>query len=269
MRIQAHIHGHKGQGHHIHEFQHKIWSVTQSRLINATSSKMKIDHTALIHMLMLLQCPNIIQNRVFYKEIWSTKPVGPQMLYTTHTAMESHKKAHQHKEHVSQSKCIKSYHKIIRDKREKSSRRTTRSRPRTPYLFTNSRVHQMVCFTLSSWTIWTQTYLGFVPIMGDYLIPIYIQVGSSFSLDIYQESITYVKIVSQGLAFTGFLKIECPSTCQSIILHNSHLGSFLCKLSFKPYHAYFQSISSKLWPFHQFLALRDLVFILEAKKNPS
>ena len=75
--------------------------MTQLRLIDATTSKMAIDHTALIHMSLLLQCPNIIQNRVFYKEIWTMEPVDPQMLYMACTTMESHKEAYQHKEHVS------------------------------------------------------------------------------------------------------------------------------------------------------------------------
>ena len=75
---------------------------------------------ALIHMLKLLQCPNIIQNRVFYKKIQTMEPVGPQTLYMMHTAMASHKEKHQRKEHVSWKKCMKSYHKTIRDKREMS-----------------------------------------------------------------------------------------------------------------------------------------------------
>ena len=55
--------------------------------------------TTLIHMLMLLQCPNIIQNRVFYKEIWTSEPVDPQMLYMACTATESQEEAYQLEEH--------------------------------------------------------------------------------------------------------------------------------------------------------------------------
>ena len=37
LKIYAHIHGHKGQGHHIKEFEPKKWSVTQLRLTHAMS----------------------------------------------------------------------------------------------------------------------------------------------------------------------------------------------------------------------------------------
>ena len=77
MKIQAHIHGHKGLRHHIHVFWHKIWSMTQSRLTTVTSSKMTNQTTVLKYMFRLLQCPSIIQNRVFYKEIWTSEPVNP------------------------------------------------------------------------------------------------------------------------------------------------------------------------------------------------
>ena len=80
MKIQAHIHGHKGLRHHIREFRHKIWPMTQFRF-------------------RLLQCPSIIQNRVFYKEIWATKPVDPQTLYIARKMTESYKEAYQLKEH--------------------------------------------------------------------------------------------------------------------------------------------------------------------------
>ena len=61
--------------------------------------KMTIDNTTLIHMLMLLQCPNIIQNRVFYTEIWTMEPMDPQTLYMARTVMESYKEAYQLEEH--------------------------------------------------------------------------------------------------------------------------------------------------------------------------
>ena len=101
MKIYLHIHGHKGQGHNMHEFWHKIWFVTQMQLTHAMLSKMTNLITVLMYMLRLLQCPNITQKWVFYSEIWAIKPVGPQMLYISCTTMESYNEAHQHKEHVS------------------------------------------------------------------------------------------------------------------------------------------------------------------------
>ena len=99
MKIQAHIHGHKGLRHHIHGFWHKIWSATQLQLTAATLSKLTNQTTSLKYMPRLLQCPSIIQNRVFYKEIWATRLVDPQMLYIACTVIESYKEAYQLKEH--------------------------------------------------------------------------------------------------------------------------------------------------------------------------
>ena len=75
------------------------------------------------------------------------------------------------------------------------------------------------------------------PIMGDYLIPIYIQVGSSLSLAIYQESITNIRIVSRRLVFVGFLKLESRPTCESIVFSTFHLDSLLHYLSNKSNYA--------------------------------
>ena len=99
MKIQAHIHGPKGLMHHIHEFRHKIWSVTQLRLIGATSSKMTNQTTALMCMPRLLQCSSFTRKWLSYSEIWATESVGPQTLNTTHTAMETYQEAYQLKEH--------------------------------------------------------------------------------------------------------------------------------------------------------------------------
>ena len=92
MKIQARVHGHKGLRHHIREFWHKIWSVTQSRLIGVTSSKMTNQTTVLKYMFRLLQCSSIIIKWVFYSEVRATKPVDPQTLYIACTAMDSYKK---------------------------------------------------------------------------------------------------------------------------------------------------------------------------------
>ena len=86
-----------------------------------------------------------------------------------------------------------------------------------------SRVHQNGPFYIEFMDYMDTTLSMICTIMGDYLIPIYIQVGSSFSPNIYQESVTYIKIVSQELVFTRFLKMEYPPTCKSIFLHTSHL----------------------------------------------
>ena len=70
------------------------------------------------------------------------------------------------------------------------------------------------------------------PIINDYFLLIYIQVGSFLSPKRYQESITNIRIVSQRLVFVGFLKLESHPTHESIVLHTSHLGSLLYNLSF-------------------------------------
>ena len=91
-----------------------------------------------------------------------------------------------------------------------------------------SRVHQNGPFYIEFMDYMDTTLSKICPIMGDYLIPIYIQVGSSFSPNIYQEYITYIKIVSQRL--TRFLKMKCPPTCKPIVLHISELVFLLYKL---------------------------------------
>ena len=88
-----------------------------------------------------------------------------------------------------------------------------------------SRVHQNGSFYIEFMDYMDTTLSKICPIMGDYLIPIYIQVGSSFSPNIYQESITNIMIVSQRLVFVGFLKLKSPPTCESIVFHTSHLNS--------------------------------------------
>ena len=99
MKIQAHIHGPEGLRYHIHEFRHKIWSVTQSRLTDATSSKMTNQTTALMCMPRLLQCSSFTRKWLSYSEIWATEVVGPQTLNTMRTATETYQEAYQLKEH--------------------------------------------------------------------------------------------------------------------------------------------------------------------------
>ena len=117
-----------------------------------------------------------------------------------------------------------------------------------------SRVHQNGPFYILLMDYMDTTLSRICPIMGDYLIPIYIQVGSSLSPNIYQESITNIKIVSQQLVFVGFLKLESPPTRESIVLHTSHLPH---KPSNKSNHAWFGSLRTNFWPFHQFPTLRS------------
>ena len=99
MKIQAHIHGLEGLRYHIHEFRHKIWSVTQLRLTGATSSKMTNLTTALMCMPRLLQCSSFTRKWLSYSEIWATEVVGPQTLNTTRTATETYQEAYQLEEH--------------------------------------------------------------------------------------------------------------------------------------------------------------------------
>ena len=126
MKIQSYIHGHQGIGHLILDFQHQMRLMTQTRLSHATSSKITIDTISLLHRPMLLQCPSITQNRVFYREIWTMKTVGSQMLNTTRTAIKTYQEAYLHVEHDPQNKYIKSYRKTTSGMREKSARRSTR-----------------------------------------------------------------------------------------------------------------------------------------------
>ena len=99
MKIQAYIHGLKSLRYHIHEFWHKIWSVTQSRLTGATSSKMTNLTTVLMCMPRLLQCSSFTRKWLSYSEIWATEVVGPQTLNTTRTATETYQEAYQLEEH--------------------------------------------------------------------------------------------------------------------------------------------------------------------------
>ena len=90
MEKQSHIHDHQVIGHLILEFEHQIRSMTQLQLSHPMSSKMAIDPTVLFCTLLLLQGPSIIQNRVLYMEIWTTKVVGPQTFNVTRTTMETY-----------------------------------------------------------------------------------------------------------------------------------------------------------------------------------
>ena len=132
---------------------------------------------------------------------------------------------------------MKSYHKTISDEREKRARRSTRSRPRTPYLFIHLKTQQNGPFYIEFMDYIDTNLSKICPIMGDYLSRIYIQVEISFSPNIYQESITYIKIVSQKLMFIRFLKMKCPPACKSNVLHTSHLYSLPHKPSTKSNHA--------------------------------
>ena len=164
---------------------------------------------------------------------------------------------------------MKSYHKKIREEREISSRRSMHSRPRTPYLFTTPKEHQNGPFYIASMDYMDTTLSRICPIMGDYLIPIYIQIGSSFSPNIYQKSITNITIVSQWLKLVGFLKLESPTTHESIVLHTSHLVFLLYKLSIDSNLAQLTPTlpNFDLWIpiyslFHLFPALTNSVFDL-------
>ena len=126
---------------------------------------------------------------------------------------------------------MKSYHKTKSYEREKSLRRLTR---RCQELLISSllpKLDKMVPFYIPFMDYMDKIISRICPIMGDYLVPISIQVGSSLSPDIYQESITNIKIVSQLLIFVGSLKLESPQTHEFIGLHTSHLVFLLYKLS--------------------------------------
>ena len=93
---QSHIHGHQVIGHLSLEFRHQWRLVTHLQFSHATSTKMTIDTTVLFCSLLLFQGLSIIQNRVLYMEIWMIKAMGPQMLYTTRMAMETHQESYPH-----------------------------------------------------------------------------------------------------------------------------------------------------------------------------
>ena len=59
-----------------------------------------------------------------------------------------------------------------------------------------SQIGQNGPFYIESMDYMDTTVSRICPIMGGYLSLVYIQVGSSFSPKIYQESVTYIKIVS-------------------------------------------------------------------------
>ena len=99
MKIESHNHGHQVIGYLSLEFLHQWRSMTHLQLSHATSSKMTIDPIILFCMPLLLQFPSIIQNRVFYMEIWTTDSMVPQTLNTTCTTMETYQEAYPHIEH--------------------------------------------------------------------------------------------------------------------------------------------------------------------------